>query len=34
LNGQLGASRQQFIDYCGDMLVSTAATYIPASPRD
>lgn len=29
LNGQLGASRQQFIDYCVDMLLSTAATYVP-----
>ena len=29
LNGQLGTSRQQFIDYCVDMLLSTAATYVP-----
>ncbi|OBK24386.1 TetR family transcriptional regulator [Mycobacterium asiaticum] len=29
LNGQLSASRQQFIDYCVDMLLSTAATYVP-----
>ena len=27
LNGRLGASRKQFIDYCVDMLMSTAATY-------
>jgi AcrR family transcriptional regulator len=29
LNGQLGTSRKQFIDYCVDMLLSTAATYVP-----
>lgn len=29
LSGQLGASREQFIDYCVDMLLSTAATYVP-----
>ncbi|KAA1251843.1 TetR/AcrR family transcriptional regulator [Mycobacterium simiae] len=29
LNGQLGATRKQFIDYCVDMLLSTAATYVP-----
>ena len=29
LNGQLGASRAQFIDYCVDMLLSTAASYVP-----
>ncbi len=29
LNGRLGASRKQFIDYCVDMLMSTAATYGP-----
>lgn len=29
LNGQLGATRTQFIDYCVDMLLSTAATYVP-----
>ncbi len=29
LNGQLGATRQQFIDYCVDMLLNTAATYVP-----
>ena len=28
LNDQLGASRQQFIDYCVDMLMGTAATYV------
>jgi AcrR family transcriptional regulator len=32
LNGQLGATRQQFIDYCVDMLLSTAATYVPHVP--
>ena len=26
LNGRLGATREQFIDYCVDMLLSTAAT--------
>lgn len=29
LNGRLGATRQQFIDYCVDMLLSTAASYEP-----
>lgn len=29
LNGRLGATRAQFIDYCVDMLLSTAATYVP-----
>jgi AcrR family transcriptional regulator len=29
LNGQLGATREQFIDYCVDMLMSTAASYVP-----
>ncbi|ORB69300.1 TetR family transcriptional regulator [Mycobacterium shinjukuense] len=29
LNGQLGATRNQFIDYCVDMLLSTAASYVP-----
>ncbi|MBX9638899.1 MAG: TetR family transcriptional regulator [Mycobacteriaceae bacterium] len=38
LNDQLGATRQQFIDYCVDMLLGTAATYVeqterPRSPR-
>jgi hypothetical protein len=33
LNGQLGASRQQFIDYCVDMLLSTAASYLPRRER-
>ena len=28
LNNQLGATRQQFIDYCVDMLLGTAATYV------
>jgi AcrR family transcriptional regulator len=32
LNGHLGATRQQFIDYCVDMLLSTAATYVPHVP--
>jgi AcrR family transcriptional regulator len=30
LNGRLGATRKQFIDYCVNMLLSTAATYVPA----
>lgn len=34
LNGQLGASRQQFIDYCVDMLLSTAAAYVPQPAAD
>lgn len=29
LNGSLGATRQQFIDYCVDMLLNTAASYEP-----
>ena len=29
LNGHLGATREQFIDYCVEMLLSTAATYVP-----
>lgn len=29
LHGHLGASREQFIDYCVDMLLSTAASYVP-----
>jgi AcrR family transcriptional regulator len=29
LNGRLGATREQFIDYCVDMLLSTAASYVP-----
>ncbi|CAM4457949.1 hypothetical protein MB901379_04245 [Mycobacterium basiliense] len=33
LNGHLGATRQQFIDYCVDMLLSTAATYVPHRER-
>lgn len=33
LNGQLGATRQQFIDYCVDMLLSTAAAYLPPPER-
>jgi AcrR family transcriptional regulator len=32
LNGQLGATRAEFIDYCVNMLLSTAATYV--SPRE
>ncbi|MCV6966492.1 TetR family transcriptional regulator [Mycobacterium intermedium] len=34
LNGQLGASRQQFIDYCVDMMLSTAAAYVPQPAAD
>ena len=29
LNGQLAASRKQFIDYCVNMLFTTAAPYVP-----
>ena len=32
LNGQLKATRKQFIDYCVDLLLRTAASYV--SPRD
>src|SRR6202012_5609154 len=32
LNGRLGATRKQFIDYCVEMLLSTAATYVPSLP--
>jgi AcrR family transcriptional regulator len=32
LNGRLGTTRKQFIDYCVDMLMSTAATYVPGVP--
>jgi AcrR family transcriptional regulator len=32
LNGRLGATREQFIDYCVGMLMSTAATYVPSLP--
>lgn len=32
LNGQLGATRQQFIDYCVGMLLGTAATYVEQGP--
>ncbi|VBA58839.1 TetR/AcrR family transcriptional regulator [Mycobacterium attenuatum] len=32
LNGQLGATRQQFIDYCVEMLLSTAASYVAHRP--
>jgi AcrR family transcriptional regulator len=32
LNGRLGATRRQFIDYCVEMLMSTAATYVPSLP--
>jgi len=28
LNGQLGSTRQQFIDYCVEMLLGTAAIYV------
>jgi AcrR family transcriptional regulator len=31
LNGQLGASRKQFIDYCVNMLYITAAPYVPVT---
>ena len=46
LSGRLGATRRQFINYCVDMLMSTAATYVasrgpgeaeqsvPSAPRD
>jgi AcrR family transcriptional regulator len=30
LHGQLGATRQQFIDYCINMLYITAAPYVPS----
>jgi AcrR family transcriptional regulator len=30
LNGRLGASRKQFIDYCVNVLYTTAAPYVPA----
>ncbi|CDM78800.1 TetR/AcrR family transcriptional regulator [Mycobacterium marinum] len=33
LNGQLGATRQQFIDYCVDLLLGTAAAYAPHRDR-
>lgn len=33
LNGRLGATRKQFIDYCVNMLLSTAATYAPHRER-
>lgn len=29
LNGRLGATRRQFIDYCTNMLFTTAAPYVP-----
>jgi AcrR family transcriptional regulator len=29
LNGQLGVTRERFIDYCVDLLLSTAAAYVP-----
>jgi AcrR family transcriptional regulator len=32
LSGRLGATRKQFIDYCVDMLLNTAAAYVP--PRE
>lgn len=31
LNGQLGATRKEFIDYCVSMLFNTAAPFVPAS---
>ncbi|WP_421845999.1 TetR/AcrR family transcriptional regulator [Mycobacterium sp.] len=34
LNGQLGTTRQQLIDYCVDLLFSTAASRMPSGPRD
>lgn len=34
LNGRLGATRKQFIDYCVNMLLSTAATYAPHRERE
>lgn len=34
LNGHLGASRRQFIDYCVEMLLSTAATHVPQMRLD
>ncbi|WP_205874839.1 TetR/AcrR family transcriptional regulator [Mycobacterium camsae] len=34
LNNQLGATRQQFIDYCVDMLLGTAATYVEQASAD
>ena len=34
LNGQLGTTRQQFIDYCVELLFSTAAPRMPSGPRD
>jgi len=30
LNGQLGATREEFIDYCVNMLFNTAAPYVPS----
>ena len=33
LNGQLGATRKQFIDYCVAMLFTTTAPYVPASDQ-
>jgi len=30
LNGQLGATRKEFIDYCVNMLFNTAAPYVPS----
>lgn len=31
LHGQLGASREQFIDYCTNLLFTSAAPYVPAA---
>jgi AcrR family transcriptional regulator len=33
LNGQLGTTRKQFIDYCVNMLFTTAAPYVPAAEQ-
>jgi len=33
LNGQLGATRKQFIDYCVNMLFSAAAPYVPPTEQ-
>ncbi|OBK47772.1 TetR family transcriptional regulator [Mycobacterium sp. 1081908.1] len=33
LNGQLGATRKQFIDYCVNMLFNAAAPYVPPAEQ-
>jgi AcrR family transcriptional regulator len=33
LNGRLGATRRQFIDYCVNMLFTTAAPYVPPAEQ-